>query len=116
MPSTSVKCAPLAVSKKIGNEPGHLVIHAIGTPPRRLTRASLASTADVGCKAMNRSFSSAERRRNTSRSIMNASLHDRIARTSGAAPLDRTPHALRRARHVDVAHTEMGDGVHDGRL
>ena len=47
-PSTSVKWAPLAASKKIGNDPGHRVIHAIGTPPSRLARASLASTADAG--------------------------------------------------------------------
>ena len=33
LPSTSLKCAPLALLTKSGYAPGHLVIQDIGTPP-----------------------------------------------------------------------------------
>ena len=43
LPSTSLKCAPLALFTKSGYAPGHLVIHDIGTPPGIVFFACLKS-------------------------------------------------------------------------
>ena len=48
MPSTSTTRAPWASAKKIGNEPGQRVIHAMGTPVSRFLRADALRASERG--------------------------------------------------------------------